>query len=256
MIAWVKRTAKKITYYGTIRKRFGWEAVRFLLESKRKRNRLDCRTIKGAKHPLFLSNFYADVTTLFQVFLAGEYNISLREESRVIIDCGANVGFSAVFFANKYPKAKIFALEPDENNFRFMQKNTAPYQTITCLNKAVWSKAANLKLVDRGTGNWSLQTRAAKEGESNTVEGIGLKDLMEQYGLETIDLLKIDIEGAEKELFHSGFEDWLSKTKALAIELHAQEYPGITAVFQKALKDRASKQYWSGENWVCEFTNT
>ena len=210
------------------------------------------RKIKGLKHPISLSNYGPDVTTLFQIFFAGEYKMPFSISPKFILDCGANIGLSAVYYSHTFPAARIIAIEPDKKNFMFLVKNTAAYPNIICLNKAVWSHAASMELIDVGKGNWSLQTKEISSSETAAVKGVSISSIMKEYNQDTIDILKIDIEGAEKELFSCDYENWLSKTNTIAIELHDNLDPEISAVFYNALKEIKYKKYFVGENIICD----
>jgi len=224
-------------------------AVWFLIKSKMRTRPSEEIKINGIQHPLTLSNFNVDVTTLFQIFFAEEYNIDFPEPPETIVDCGANIGLSAVYFANKYPKATIIAIEPDLRNFEFLKKNTAPYQNIHCLRRAVWPTSVQMELVDPGNGGWSLQTKASETG---AMKSITLDEVMRQFDFSAIDLLKIDIEGAEKELFANHYEHWLSKTGTIAIELHDFIQPGTSDNFYKAIQPYHFNLTSRGENLICQ----
>lgn len=240
-----------IQYYLRVYKRFGHRAVLFLLRSKFNGRKTDRIKIRGIKHSVFLSNFKCDVTILFQIFFAGEYDIKMNRIPEGIIDCGANIGLSAVYFANKFPGARIIAIEPDKENFKFLKLNAKPYPNVVCLQKAIWPHSQKLEIVDSGRGNWGLQTKEASGNSEHIIEGVTLDEIMAEYNFDTIGLLKIDIEGAEKELFMSGYENWLSKTNVMAIELHDFFDDTISPVFYKAIEPYNFKQYGLGENLIC-----
>lgn len=225
----------------------------FLLQSKFRANKTDKLRIRGIKYPVTLSNFECDVTTLFQIFFAREYSLKRKTSANIIFDCGANIGLSAVWYANTYPNAKIIAIEPDTKNFAFLKKNTEAYQNITCLNKAVWPYETSMSIVDKGTGNWSLQTIESKTKTGNDIDGVSISSLMDQFQIDLIDILKIDIEGAEKELFSTNYEGWLVKTRIIAIELHDSIDKEIPSVFYNAISGRKYKEYYNGENLICDF---
>lgn len=246
---------RKLRFYYDIYKRFGPKAVGFLVRSKFKSDRLTGIRIKGIRSDISLSNYGPDVTTLFQVFYAGEYNFEVKNSPTFIIDCGANIGLSAIFFANKYPAAKVVAIEPGKENFIYLQKNLKPYQNVICINKAIWSKNVSMEIKDMGTGNWSLQTVETNESLENSIESITIGQVMSAFSQENIDILKIDIEGAEKELFKHNFEPWLRKTRMIAIELHDWLDKEIPAIFYKAIDDLPNRKYYKGENLICEFSS-
>jgi FkbM family methyltransferase len=70
----------------------------------------------------------------------------------VIIDAGANIGLSALFFANKYPDAKIFAIEPEETNYKLLELNTKPYNNVCLIKAALWDSVRKIHLFDTGLG--------------------------------------------------------------------------------------------------------
>jgi len=239
-------------YYLRVYKRFGFPAVLFLVGSKLKRNKTDNLKIRGAEYPITLSNFSYDVTTLFQIFYAKEYEVRLEKDPAYIIDCGANIGLSAVYFATTFPNATILAIEPDENNFRILQKNIAPYKNIIALKKAVWHHRTVMETVDTGNGGWAVQTKESSTGSG--IEGVTIQELVSEYKFQRIDLLKIDIEGAEQELFSENYDSWLSITSCIAIELHEFLREGSSKNFYKAIAPYHFSFSSNGENLICKRT--
>lgn len=245
----------RFNYFIKQYRRFGLQSILFLFVSKFKKNKLANRRISGVKYPISLSNYGPDVMTLFQIYFGKEYEMPFAIEPEYIIDCGANIGLSAVYYANHYPNAKIIAIEPDDNNFRFLQQNTIYYSNVVCLKKAIWSEKKQIELIDIGTGNWSLQSKEVKASTPNSIEAIGIMDLVEEYGINEIGILKVDIEGAEKQLFSENYESWLKITKSIAIELHPNIDHEIPAIFNHAIKNINCKKYHSGENLICDLRN-
>jgi FkbM family methyltransferase len=164
----------------------------------------------------------------------------LDQEPRTIIDLGANIGLVAAHYANLYPKATVIAVEPDPENFVLLRKNTEHYENIRTLQAAVWSSDAPVQ-IDQSRDYWSRTVRAAdtspREGVV-AVPGITIAELMRRFALSSIDLLKIDIEGSEKEIFDRNFDGWLGATKAILIELHDDLVPGSSNAFFKAIVGR------------------
>jgi FkbM family methyltransferase len=146
---------------------------------------------------------------------------------RTIVDAGANIGTSAVYFLNAYPEATVIALEPDSSNFEVLRRNLAPYGARAIpLQHALWHRSEPLK-IDRGRyrdgGEWAFQVKEAQGGEPGEVQGVTLAELMRIHHLDTIDLLKIDIEGAEREVFDAPSAACFDRIRAVAIELHGPE---------------------------------
>src|SRR5258706_4718209 len=97
-------------------------------------------SVPGIKFPVYIRVGSTDLSVLQQVLIEQHYAFSLPLNPQVIIDAGANIGLSAVFFANQYPEALIVALEPDESNFLILQTNVAPYPLIKPIRAALWNQ--------------------------------------------------------------------------------------------------------------------
>ena len=110
-----------------------------------------------------------------------------------------------------------------------------------------------MEIIDLGKGNWGLRVKESLPGKLNTIEGVSISQILEEHRPVSIDILKIDIEGSEKELFSKNCKDWLAKTKWIAIELHDNIDKEIPAIFYKAIEGLSFKKYYQGENLICDF---
>lgn len=183
----------------------------------------------------------SDILVLNSVFERQDYGIELFPPPVTIIDAGAYTGFSAIYFAEKYPAATILALEPDPSNFALLVHNTRPYPNVVPLSQALWHRDGRIDLQDPGTGHWGFYVapdppqaaQALAQGEAAQVEAVTMRTLIERFALERIDLLKINVEGAEREIFeHSG--DWIGRVGAIFAALHDRFLPGCTEAFETA----------------------
>jgi hypothetical protein len=96
--------------------------------------------LAGIKHPLWARAGTSDVETFEEVFLMRQYDLPFAGfEPTHILDLGANVGYASVYFAARWPQARILAVEPATSNLDLLEKNTRPWNRITCLQAAVWS---------------------------------------------------------------------------------------------------------------------
>ena len=178
----------------------------------------------------------SDAAVFHQIFGMGEYQclVSLIKsfpglKINSIIDAGANVGFTSLFFLANFPGAHIVAIEPDEQNYKMLEQNVASNATdpYVLLRKALWKNSGSVTMNNsfRDHREWSRQvvdTQALGQKSSDQLQGIPLNELFQVAGTESIDILKIDIEGAEKEVFsdYTGSVEVLKKVKFLIIELH------------------------------------
>lgn len=201
--------------------------------------------------PFYLRVPSSDVYVYEQIFVGEEYRFEVRESPRTIVDAGANIGLASIYFANRFPAARIVAVEPEDGNFRMLQMNSRPYANIEPVRAALWHENRTLDLVDPDLGNWGFMTRAGSaEAAGGTivhpVRGMSIESLMEQQGLGHIDILKLDIEGAEREIF-AHCSGWLDKVDALIVELHERMKPGCNRSFYSGTAGFGD-EWWQGEN--------
>jgi FkbM family methyltransferase len=139
----------------------------------------------------------------------------------LIVDAGANIGAASVWFHQQFPDATIVAIEPDRGNFAILERNAVGLP-IGCLHGAVTSQARTVKVIDPGEGNWGFRTAPLADGESHEtqVESVQIGRMLDQQPQDTYPfIVKIDIEGAEAELF-AGNVEWLDRIPLVIIELH------------------------------------
>jgi FkbM family methyltransferase len=172
-----------------------------------------------------------DLEVLAQIFRSEDYNLArlprwgdidacyrrILAEQRMplIVDCGANIGASAMYFAEQFPQAKVLALEPQAGNFELLSRNCAANPRIDALHAAVASEDKRGAVHDPGKGNWGFRVSERPGGE---LEMIAINSLLARSGGEPF-IVKIDIEGFEAELFSRNLQ-WLDRFYVLIIELH------------------------------------
>lgn len=180
-------------------------------------------SLEGYEHPIFLRYKSSDQWAFRKIFIEDEYvPLSDIDEPKLIIDCGANAGYAAVYFLNKYRNAQLVAIEPDPGNYELCCQNLAPFgDRAKVIQAGVWSHAAPLKITGQAFGQeWALQVSECEEGETPDVIATDLTTVLKDMGDVEIGLLKVDIEGSEKVVFAKNYENWLGKVKNLAIEIH------------------------------------
>ena len=128
-----------------------------------------------------------------------------------VVDCGAHIGLSALYLAHRYPKARVIAIEPNPTNFALLRENTKGEPRITTLRGCVSDKSGQTFISIIGYG--SLHTIGSI---GVPVNAFTLPDICARFEIETIDFLKMDIEGTEKRIFAAGVEN----ARAIAVELH------------------------------------
>lgn len=172
---------------------------------------------------------------------------------KTIVDLGANIGIESIRLATLYPKAKIISVEAEKGNFQKLQKNISSYDQIEICHAAIWSENCKLKLLPAHDGNnqgWHLKT--ADDNEKFEMLGLTFQELIQSYKIKSIDILKVDIEGAEIKLFENNCDEWIHQVKCIIMECSDYESPlASSLIFQMLHKANYTfNTYINGENLI------
>jgi FkbM family methyltransferase len=138
-----------------------------------------------------------------------------------IVDLGGNIGTAAADFAASHPSARVITVEMDRSNYELCRRNTSTFGTrVTALHAAIWHKNETVRYDGDGEDGFHITNGS---DPSRSVEGITMKELIRRFNLPRIDYLKIDIEGAERQLFQDPDLDWLTQVHTLCCEVHAPD---------------------------------
>ena len=205
--------------------------------------------VPGLRAPVLVRGGSFDRTVFRKIFVSREYDPpdTLPALATLIIDGGANVGYSSIFFAQQYPGATVIAVEPDEANFAALRLNAAPYANIVPVHAALWGSPGHVHLA--AEASWSGHAEAA-HGNATDVRACTVGELVASAGGGRLSILKLDIEGAESSVFAATDLAWLEQTDCLMIELHEWWTPGSSASFERAMAGRPFARSRFGENDV------
>jgi FkbM family methyltransferase len=170
-----------------------------------------------------------------EVFLFKEYNFPLDHKPSVIIDAGANIGLATIFFKTRFPEAIVYAIEPDSGNFAVLIQNAKAFMGTHVLHSALWRNDSYLRIKDKRENAWAFQVEECRQETPDSLSAISIETLMKNNNITQIDLLKLDIEGAEKDVFTSNYEYWLPRTRVIIIELHDWMKEGCSREFFRAI---------------------
>jgi FkbM family methyltransferase len=198
--------------------------------------------------PFYLRPRTSDIGVFRQIILGDAYKISENMSPRFIIDGGANIGLASLYFHNLYPSATILAVEPEPSNYQLLKLNVAAYPQILAIHAALWTRHQKLRIQNEGANKWEFRVEPADSGEH--IHAYTISDLLCIAKSEVIDILKLDIEGAEYELFSKGYEGWIDKVKIIMIELHDYIHPDCSAVFERAISGLSFRRYRISEHLV------
>lgn len=205
----------------------------------------------------------SDINVFRQVFGKKDYDLSKFAQEKwiraayerilgegkvpLILDAGANIGASAVWFALKFPRAKIIAVEPQAGNAAICRKNIKDFANITLVEAALGGAPGTVN-ISEDVQDWAFQTARTEAG------AISIRTISELFATEKNGrpfIVKMDIEGFEKDVF-SAPADWLDEVEAFIVEPHDWMMPGAGTSYglQRALGPRQFDMLLSGENLV------
>jgi FkbM family methyltransferase len=162
---------------------------------------------------------YEVLHTYRELFEDEIYNFTSATTSPRIIDCGANIGLSVLYFKKLYPHANIIAFEPDEKNFELLQQNVKQNNltNVECRKEAIWTTDALLTFASEGTQASQITTDNSSKNRAS-VKAVRLADILKKT---SVDFLKIDIEGAEVDVIKD-CEQYLHNVTQVFVEYHGK----------------------------------
>jgi FkbM family methyltransferase len=218
-------------------------AARFCVDQvTRRRGKAYCLSFRGIN--LFVRPLTPDLRVV-RTCLLGEFDEVLSRvgiRHGLIIDAGGYIGLTSIIFARQFPGSKVVCIEPSSDNYRLATKNCSPYANIEVLHRALAARPGAIPIYDRGTGPWGYTAVGSSAGQPGThpfetVDAITIDEILERHGSSGVDLVKIDIEGAEYDLLKDR-PSWVPKADVIVVELHDRICPGASRVFAVATEGR------------------
>lgn len=163
-----------------------------------------------------------DLLVLEQVFLDGEYHVEpiAPDSIEYIVDLGSNIGVTAMFWAQRYPNARMALVEPDPDNFKLLQSNTAAFQHRCVLFNAAVSDRRGETSFFRSDREYGHSILKGDDSVSEiVVKTLTVSDVLSEAGFPRVDLLKMDIEGGETIVMPT-IGTWKHAPRYLIAELH------------------------------------
>jgi FkbM family methyltransferase len=159
----------------------------------------------------------SDFGVLFEVFVTREYEGPRPDHANLVLDLGAHTGASVVWWRHLYPEAEIVAVEPDPESFELLAEHVGQDPGVRLVHAAVAPESGPVSLV-RSNQSWESHLSRGQDDEATTpVEGLSFSDLVARVADgHDIDLLKMDVEGAEQWVLASS----LRSVSTLAVEMH------------------------------------
>lgn len=225
-------------------------------------NRLNDRTSQIA-----LRSATSDWFTFDQIFIHEDYNLKTlkrhpefeavytqycAEGTPLILDLGANIGLSSVYFHHVWPSAKIIAVEPSEDNFAVLRQNFGANEKFEAILAGISCKSSRLALADPGVEKNAFTTTVIDPENEGGVLGVTVPEILKRYSKSDgyfPFIVKIDIEGFESDLFAEN-TDWVNDFPVLIIEMHDWLFPGqrTSSNFLKVIASLDRDFVYLGEN--------
>lgn len=214
--------------------RLAWEVAE--AEYRRPAGELVPVRVPGWSQPVLLRARSSDVEVFRQLLLDAEFRLPLSPPPTRILDGGANIGLASLLFARWWPAAKIVGVELEPRNVELARRNCAHLPNVRIVHGALWGSSGSVEVANPDADAHSF--RADLSREHGEIRAYRISELLDEVGWERVDLVKLDIEGAERVVLgdHAG---WLPRVQHLLIELHDRFEPGCTEAFDAAVAPTA-----------------
>lgn len=193
-------------------------------------------TVNYHGKPVHYREGSSDALVIYEILLKGRKSecwhahLPKADRVKVVLDIGANVGATTVFFSEMYPAAKIHSFEPIPGNLEILKMNAASRGrpgSIDCHLLALSDHDGELQMIHspgaNSHGGWSFYQRGAEGTEEKLSVPVRKSgDFVRELGLDRIDVIKIDTEGAEKEILHGLTPEQLASVQYIVGELHGE----------------------------------
>lgn len=199
--------------------------------------------VNQVKRSLFIRRETTDSQIVGQIFVDGAFNLSglpcedkllsklrdIRQSGKrpLIIDAGANIGLSAISFVAQVPDSLVVAIEPELGNFQMLVANTEGLPILP-LPFALGGRFGLVEVLNPSEGEWGYRTHTLDKDETgvDAIPSITVRDILDEFSAAfTPFIVKLDIEGAEKDVF-SYDTGWIDQVPLIIVEPHDWMLPG------------------------------
>jgi FkbM family methyltransferase len=208
---------------------FRSRSLRFTTDMVRQSPASSLARVRWSGRDVFYRSGTADVFVLNQIlFRSGkkaEYYVPPALRPKTILDIGSNIGASILYFHEKFPDAKIFGFEPHPDSFRVLQKNVADLPNATVFNYGFGATQQRVAVPADEVNFGAFNTRGHYKDRGFPAASVEcevrrLDDVLRELGLTQIDLIKIDCEGAEADVFSTLPDEILNRCQWIVGEFH------------------------------------
>jgi FkbM family methyltransferase len=189
----------------------------------------------GRPVDLLLRTYGGDLYLLHEIFLSRTYWIPLswRRPVATVVDLGANVGLATLFLSQYFPTARFVCVEPNPANTAILKQNISSLGELAQVIEGAVNASSGEAWFEDSVECWRGRL-CQDRNRGRLVRCYTMEEILTACDLSTIDVLKVDIEGAEQQLFGTR-NGWLSKVKVIIVELHGaysiQDFEGDVTPF-------------------------
>jgi FkbM family methyltransferase len=182
---------------------------------------------------VFYRSSSSDMTLMYEILFQSKYQSEYifpdKLNPKVIFDIGGNIGITSIYLASIFPDAKIYTFEPLPDNFEILTKNIQKYDNIEAFNIGLGSKNGNFKVYlsddseNFGGVSFFPDPTGNKSDSYISCEVKNINEMIEKLNIESIDLIKIDTEGAEHDILMAIHEKIIRNVSWITGELHGNQ---------------------------------
>jgi FkbM family methyltransferase len=237
MTLFLRRLFRWLARLASLAHLFGWRgAIRLMVLSRFGSDRPSTLYFRPLQRPLHYRR-RSDASPLIEL-ANPSYRIVDTDSPRPvrwIIDGGANIGDSTLRFRAQHPQATILAIEAEPTNHQLLAQTFANDPLTRALHLALWHQPTTLHLQSTWA-NVAFRVTADQQQGQSAVRAVTIPDLMAEHGIDQIDILKLDIEGAESVVFQTQDTAWIRRIRCLIFECCDQDDTGTTTRVFRALE--------------------
>jgi len=223
----------------------------------------------GHPGPVYLRETISDHSIFWQCIVRRQYDMHrfhqsdrlarvYREQvqrgiSPLIIDCGGNIGLATLDLATLFPEATIYVIEPDEANLEILKLNTSYFgKRVVPLKGGIWNESGILRIINPEAGSSAFRVSTTTDHSDGALQAYTINDICRLAGVEFPFIVKIDIEGAQANLFKNNTR-WVQNTHLIMLELDDWLMPwrGTSRPFFSCISQYPFDYLISGETIFC-----
>ncbi|MEI7909906.1 MAG: FkbM family methyltransferase [Verrucomicrobiota bacterium] len=205
--------------------------------------------VRNLPSKLKLRGATSDLSVVYTIACHKDYAFPEIRDVDHVLDCGAYIGISTIQLKHELRAQTVTAVEPDPDNFSLLEENCKADPAIRCIHGAIWKDKSPLHIINPGDEKWGFQCAAAgSEADAGSIKSYTVGELLAGLPAGRV-LVKMDIEGAEKEVYRANPE-WLGRIDYLIMEIH----PGCWKAVFDAMSGYDYDCRFSGENILFIFS--